>query len=66
MKSFADKLKELRNELELTQYGLARKLGVTQACVSHWENGLQLPNLKRIHKLNDLAKKHGIRINFGE
>lgn len=51
--NFADNLKSLRLEQNLTQSELAQKLGTTQRKISYWEAGTVEPDLK---SLIDLAK----------
>ena len=43
MKVFAERLKDLRMESNLTQKQLASKLGVTHASVSRWESDIHEP-----------------------
>ena len=45
MNSFAERLKELREENGLSQRTLAKELGVSQAAIARWENQLQTPNI---------------------
>lgn len=42
------KIKRLRKELEMTQDALAKKLGVTQGAVWHWENGRAKPTTDKL------------------
>ena len=42
--SFADKLKELRQEKGISQAKLAEEIFVSRSAVAKWENGLGLPN----------------------
>ena len=44
MASFADRLKELRNEAGITQSALAEKLGIAMNTLSKWERGESQPN----------------------
>lgn len=44
MKIFAERLKELRLEKNLTQAKLAKETGLSQAGLAHWENGQRIPN----------------------
>ena len=43
-----EKICELRNKHNLTQYALARKLGVTRSSVNAWEMGISIPTVERI------------------
>lgn len=45
MNTFAEKLKELREEKKLSQRTLAKDLGFSQAAIARWENNLQIPNI---------------------
>lgn len=45
MNKFAERLKELREENQLSQRTLAKELGVSQAAIARWENNLQTPNI---------------------
>ena len=45
MNKFAEKLKELREENNLSQRNLAKELGFSQAAIARWENNLQTPNI---------------------
>ncbi|MDY0277174.1 MAG: helix-turn-helix transcriptional regulator [Acholeplasma sp.] len=61
------KLKELRKRAKMTQYDVAKQVGITQAHYSRWENGLYLPDANQILQLcnifgctpNDLFGFHG-------
>ena len=46
MKTFGEKLKELRNESGLTQKQVAEALAVTVPTLSHWECDYQEPSFK--------------------
>lgn len=53
MSVFAEKLKELRKEKDLTQKEIANKLGVSRVAYTNWENGNREPNIERLVKLAD-------------
>jgi len=56
--NFSKKLKELREEKEMTQLHLAKKLGVTDAAVRGWENRGRQPSyeiLCEISKIFDVT-----------
>jgi len=38
MKIFAERLREIRQERNISVFGLAEKLGVSHASISRWEN----------------------------
>lgn len=46
MNKFAERLKELRIENNLSQSKLAKELGVSQAAIARWEANLQIPNIE--------------------
>ncbi len=37
MNKFAERLKELREEKNLTQYQLSKLIGISTACINRWE-----------------------------
>lgn len=45
MNKFAERLKELRVENDLSQRALATEVGFSQAAIARWEAGLQVPNI---------------------
>ncbi len=45
MNKFAERLKELRIEHNLSQRELGLKIKVSQAAIARWENNLQIPNI---------------------
>ncbi|MBQ9118267.1 MAG: helix-turn-helix transcriptional regulator [Clostridia bacterium] len=45
MNKFAERLRELRIEKNLSQRGLAKETGVSQAAIARWESNLQVPNI---------------------
>lgn len=48
MKKFAERLKELRNERELSQTQLAKSTGLSHTAIVYWENEQRIPNAKAI------------------
>ena len=46
MNKFSDRLKELREEKELSQRVLSKEVGFSQAAIARWEAGLQIPNIE--------------------
>ncbi len=46
------KIKELRENLKLTQEDLAKKLGYVRTCVSSWESNRTQPNIDDLKKLS--------------
>ena len=53
-------IKQIRNELLLTQTELADKLGVAFATVNRWENGHTEPSMRIKRKIRDICKRNGI------
>lgn len=54
MKTFSEKLLELRRKEGLSQEQLADRLGVTRQSVSKWESGTAVPELTKLVALSDL------------
>ena len=50
-------LKKMRNEANLSQYQLARKLNVTPNTIHNWESGLSDPSLENAY---NMAKMFGV------
>ncbi len=48
MNKFANRLKELRREKNISQNELARQINISVACINRWENGLRVPNIDSI------------------
>jgi len=56
----AEKIKELRSRLGLTQEQFAAKIGVTFSTVNRWESNKSKPSplaLRRIEELNEKTKE---------
>lgn len=57
MKTIEEKIKEsiksARKNSGLSQEELAKKIDVTHASVSFWENGVNIPNVRDIWKMAD-------------
>ena len=47
----ADRIKTLREENQMTQAELARRLSITRASVNAWEMGISVPSTQYIVKL---------------
>ena len=62
--SFAEKVKHVRIELNLSQEGLARELGVSFATINRWENGSYNPSRLATRAFEDFCEKR--TINFSE
>lgn len=54
MYDFPNRLKDLRNKMNLTQAELAKKLSLTRASVNAWEMGLSAPSTPFIVELSRL------------
>lgn len=54
MKTFSEKLAELRRRESMSQEQLAEKLGVTRQSVSKWESGAAAPELGKLIALSDI------------
>jgi len=50
-KVFGERVKELRNEKGLTTVQLGIALGVSDATISRWENGLINPSVESVFKM---------------
>lgn len=53
MSSFALRLKELREEKELTQAELGEKLGISRNTIASWESNRRTPELETAKQLAD-------------
>ena len=49
-----DTIREARQKKDMTQEALAHEMGVTQAAVSQWENGVTIPQTRDLLKLADV------------
>lgn len=54
MKSFAENIKEIRQQLKLSQQEFAEKLGYNYRIVGCWENGRSKPNIDTIKQIHEL------------
>lgn len=48
MNKFAERIKELREEKNLTQYELSKQIAISAACINRWEKGLRVPNIDSV------------------
>lgn len=53
MKIFGERLKELRNEKNLSQKDLAKILGTTNSSVCDWETDRAQPDMEMLVRLGD-------------
>ena len=56
-----EKISELRNKNNLTQFSLAKALGVTRSSVNAWEMGISLPTIERII---DIAQYFHVSVDY--
>ncbi len=54
---FAERLKELRKEKNMTQVQLAETLGVSKGTIAMWEIGKREPNFETLNRLSDIFDK---------
>ena len=54
---FAERLKELRKDKNMTQMQLAEALGVSKGTVAMWEIGKREPNFETLNRLSDIFDK---------
>lgn len=54
---FAERLKELRKEKNMTQAQLAEALGVSKGTIAMWEIGKREPNFETLDRLSDIFDK---------
>ena len=57
---FADTMKKLREEKGLSQNEIAKRMYVTRATISRWENGYRLPDAAMITRLSEVL---GVDVN---
>ncbi len=57
----ADRLKEIRAELKLSQEKFGKILSVSQDTVSLWENGKSLPSVETVI---ELCKHYGVSADY--
>lgn len=57
----AERIKSLREKLELTQAEVARRLGISRAGVNAWEMGLSVPSTQYVV---ELAKIFGVSADY--
>ena len=54
MPTFAEKLREVRNERNFTQDQLSKEMNVSRQTISHWENGRAIPDIDTIKHLSQV------------
>ena len=58
--SFAEKIKQVRKQLKLSQEDLAHELGVSFATINRWENGNFNPSRLAKKAYDEFCAKHDI------
>ncbi|EDO61436.1 putative repressor LexA [[Clostridium] leptum DSM 753] len=58
---FRIRLKELRENAGLSQYGFAEKIGISQSTVGNWEAGSREPNFKTMERIADFF---GVSVDY--
>ena len=58
--SFAERVKNVRMKLKLSQEDLAHKLGVSFATINRWENGSYNPSRLAKKAFDDFCKENNI------
>ena len=58
---FADRLKDLRIEQNLSQSDLARALKISPACINRWESNSRIPNIESII---DICEYFGVSSDY--
>lgn len=48
MSRFAERLKEMREEKNLSQNDLSKEIKISAACINRWEKNLRVPNIDSI------------------
>ena len=60
------RLEPYRTKAKLTQMQLAKELGVSQACIGHYETGNRTPGIKRIHKIIQALRSHKVKVTVND
>lgn len=58
---FAEKVKHVREQLQLSQETLAKELGVSFATVNRWESGKFMPSYKAMKAFEAFCVNNGIK-----
>ncbi len=58
--TFSEKVKAVRNQLQLTQEELAHKLGVSFATVNRWESGSYKPSKMGQRMFEEFVEKNNL------
>lgn len=57
---FGARVKELREQLHLTQEAMAETLGVSFATVNRWENGWTKPSKLAVRQIEQLCERNNV------
>lgn len=60
--TFSEKVKAVRNQLQITQEELAHKLGVSFATVNRWESGSYKPSKMGQRVFDEFIEKNAISL----
>ena len=64
--AIANRIRDARKALGMTQVGLAAAAGVTQQSVSQWERGVGVPDASNVKRLAELLKVPAADLLIGE
>lgn len=53
---FGDRLREIREDKEISQKELAERLSVSKSIISKWENGKVYPQVRWVYEIADELK----------
>lgn len=53
-KKFAERVKKLRHDNNMTQFDLAKQVELTPTGICYWESGKALPSLQTVQKLANI------------
>lgn len=59
--NIADRIKQLREQMNMTQTDLARKLHITRSAVNSWEMSLSAPSISNVI---ELAKIFNVTVDY--
>ena len=61
LSNYRDRMRELRKALNLSQAGLAKKIGVSQSTVAGWEKSKSQPNIEMLRRM---AVVFGVTVDY--
>jgi transcriptional regulator with XRE-family HTH domain len=59
-----EQIKSIRERLQMTQVQLSKAMRCTQAAISKYENGIELPSLRAAKVLIKVAKKRSVNLSL--